>query len=126
MIDDGSSDKSNNLIDKYAKIDSRILAIHQKNQGVSAARNMGLKVATGEYIGFVDPDDYVDSQMYNTMLKKIEANRSDLAVCGFSKVAELSDKEEIFEIKDEVASPKKCLEDLFDFRGVYNKTVCLE
>lgn len=119
LVDDGSNDRSNKIIDEYAKVDSRILTIHQKNKGVSAARNAGLKVATGEYVGFVDPDDYVDYQMYETMLKKIELNMSDLAVCGFSKVTELSDKEEIFEIKDELLSPKKCVEDLFDFRGGY-------
>lgn len=119
LVDDGSNDRSNKIIDEYAKADSRILTIHQKNKGVSAARNAGLKVATGEYVGFVDPDDYVDYQMYETMLKKIELNMSDLAVCGFSKVTELSDKEEIFEIKDELLSPKKCVEDLFDFRGGY-------
>lgn len=119
LVDDGSNDRSNKIIDEYAKVDSRILTIHQKNKGVSAARNAGLKVATGEYVGFVDPDDYVDYQMYETMLKKIELNMSDLAVCGFSKVTELSDKEEIFEIKDELISPKKCVEDLFDFRGGY-------
>lgn len=119
LVDDGSNDRSNKIIDEYAKVDSRILTIHQKNKGVSAARNAGLKVATVEYVGFVDPDDYVDYQMYETMLKKIELNMSDLAVCGFSKVTELSDKEEIFEIKDELLSPKKCVEDLFDFRGGY-------
>lgn len=119
LVDDGSNDRSNKIIDEYAKVDSRILTIHQKNKGVSAARNAGLKVATGEYVGFVDPDDYVDYQMYETMLKKIELNMSDFAVCGFSKVTELSDKEEIFEIKDELLSPKKCVEDLFDFRGGY-------
>lgn len=119
LVDDGSNDRSNKIIDEYAKVDSRILTIHQKNKGFSAARNAGLKVATGEYVGFVDPDDYVDYQMYETMLKKIELNMSDLAVCGFSKVTELSDKEEIFEIKDELLSPKKCVEDLFDFRGGY-------
>ena len=119
LVDDGSNDRSNKIIDEYAKVDSRILTIHQKNKGVSAARNAGLKVATGEYVGFVDPDDYVDYQMYETMLKKIELNMRDLAVCGFSKVTELSDKEEIFEIKDELLSPKKCVEDLFDFRGGY-------
>lgn len=119
LVDDGSNDRSNKIIDEYAKVDSRILTIHQKNKGVSAARNAGLKVATGEYVRFVDPDDYVDYQMYETMLKKIELNMSDLAVCGFSKVTELSDKEEIFEIKDELLSPKKCVEDLFDFRGGY-------
>lgn len=119
LVDDGSNDRSNKILDEYAKVDSRILTIHQKNKGVSATRNAGLKVATGEYVGFVDPDDYVDYQMYETMLKKIELNMSDLAVCGFSKVTELSDKEEIFEIKDELLSPKKCVEDLFDFRGGY-------
>lgn len=83
LIDDGSPDGCPRICDEYAAKDSRIKVIHQKNSGVSAARNAGLEIAQGEYIGFVDPDDFVDSDMYGTMLKALIDSNSDLAICGY-------------------------------------------
>ncbi|MEI6578766.1 MAG: glycosyltransferase, partial [Eubacteriales bacterium] len=67
LIDDGSTDGSGALADKLAKEDSRVKVIHQSNKGVSAARNAGLKVAQGEYIGFVDADDFIESETVDTL-----------------------------------------------------------
>ena len=64
LIDDGSTDMSGKICDEFAEKDGRIKVIHSKNGGVSAARNIGLDIATGEYIGFVDSDDWIESQMY--------------------------------------------------------------
>lgn len=64
LIDDGSTDGSEELADDFAKIDGRVRVIHQANKGVSAARNAGLAAARGEYIGFVDADDFVDPELY--------------------------------------------------------------
>ena len=63
LVDDGSPDSSGEICDEYSKRDSRVKAIHKKNAGVAAARNSGLKVATGEYCIFVDSDDYIDINM---------------------------------------------------------------
>ena len=64
LIDDGSTDNSYNICDKWAKKDNRIKVVHKENGGVSSARNVGLDVATGDYIGFVDSDDYISIDMY--------------------------------------------------------------
>jgi glycosyltransferase involved in cell wall biosynthesis len=71
FVNDGSTDQSKPIIESYKKDDSRIILINQENQGVSVARNNGLKIASGEYVGFVDADDYVKSDLYQTMYDQI-------------------------------------------------------
>ncbi len=82
LVDDGSTDNSGTICDDYATKDSRIKVIHQENQGVSAARNAGLKVATGEYIGFVDSDDFIEPDMYIHLLNLLIQSCSDIAICA--------------------------------------------
>jgi glycosyltransferase involved in cell wall biosynthesis len=67
FINDGSQDGSAGIIERFAKLDSRIRLVHQENQGVSMARNHGLRLAVGEYVGFVDADDYIENDMYKTL-----------------------------------------------------------
>ena len=88
LVDDGSPDSCPQLCDEYAKKDSRIKVIHKQNGGVSSARNEGLKFAHGEYIGFVDPDDYVHPSMYEKLIDCIHKNQCQIAVCRFSHVNE--------------------------------------
>ena len=71
LIDDGSTDNSGEICDDYVLKDTRIKCFHQINQGVGAARNKGLEVAEGELIGFVDPDDYCDLEMFLEMYKSM-------------------------------------------------------
>lgn len=71
LIDDGSTDNSGQICDEYAVKDDRIKVIHKTNGGVSSARNAGLDVVTGSYIAFVDPDDYIDSDMYEVLYKVV-------------------------------------------------------
>lgn len=80
-IDDGSSDGSEDIVDRLAVEDSRIVAVHQKNAGESAARNAGLRLATGDYIGFMDCDDWIEPDMYETLISSLEKNQCDIA-CG--------------------------------------------
>lgn len=82
LIDDGSEDKSGTLCDMWAKKDSRIRVIHQKNSGAGAARNRGLSVATGECIGFVDSDDWIDFCMYEVLYKELRKNHADVAMAN--------------------------------------------
>ena len=86
LVDDGSPDNSGKICDEYAAKDSRIKVIHKENGGLSSARNAGLDVATGEYIGFVDSDDWIEPQTYNMLFSAIEKNNSDIAICGHRMV----------------------------------------
>lgn len=83
LIDDGSPDDSGKICDKYSEIDKRIKVIHKKNGGVSSARNAGLKIATGDYIGFVDADDYIEADMYSHLIDLIQKSNADLVICGY-------------------------------------------
>ena len=82
IVDDGSSDNSYKIYKKYAKSDSRIQIIKQKNAGVSAARNTGLASATGEYVHFIDSDDYIDIDYYEKMLKASRSMSPDIIAGG--------------------------------------------
>ncbi len=92
IINDGSTDSSGKIADSYIKKDNRIKVIHQKNRGLSSARNIGIKIAKGEYISFIDSDDYIDSQMLSKMYNYAKQNTSDITVCGFYKVSQYGDK----------------------------------
>ena len=78
LVDDGSSDASPEICDKYAQNDKRVVVHHQENKGLSAARNAGLRRATGEYITFVDSDDYIEEDTYEKVVFAIERFGSDL------------------------------------------------
>ena len=82
LVDDGSSDNSSAICDEYAVKDNRIKVFHQKNAGAGAARNTGLEHAQGEYIGFVDSDDYVDINMYETLFCAAEKYNADFVTSG--------------------------------------------
>ncbi len=83
FVNDGSTDNSVQVIEKYMENHPCIRLISQQNAGVSAARNNGIRLAKGEYIGFVDSDDYIDSDMYRNMLSLAEKEVSDVCMCGF-------------------------------------------
>lgn len=84
LVDDGSPDGCPLLCDAYAKQDERIRVVHKPNGGLSDARNAGLAIATGEYIGFVDSDDCVELNMFETLLAKIEEYHTDIVSCKFT------------------------------------------
>jgi glycosyltransferase involved in cell wall biosynthesis len=86
LINDGSPDNCPAICDEYAEKDSRIVVIHQKNSGVSAARNAGLDIARGEWIGFVDSDDWCDPGMFNFLLENAKKNKADISICGYREI----------------------------------------
>ncbi|OKY52778.1 glycosyltransferase family 2 protein [Megasphaera cerevisiae] len=83
LVDDGSQDKSGTICDQFAIIDKRITVIHQSNSGVSVARNRGLKEAQGEYIFFVDGDDYIESNMIESLFIIQRKYYADIVQCGY-------------------------------------------
>lgn len=85
FVNDGSNDNSVDIIRSYIKKDKRITLINQKNQGVSEARNTGILNAKGEYIGFVDSDDYVDSDMYKVLYKEIKNEKCEVLISNFEE-----------------------------------------
>lgn len=86
VIDDGSTDGSGAICDAYAEKDSRITVIHQKNGGAAAAKNAGLRMATGEYLAFVDSDDYLEPDAYAYMHTLLQSRQADAVQCGFRNV----------------------------------------
>lgn len=82
LVNDGSTDNSGHICDRYAKKDSRIVVIHKENQGLAAARQSGLDVARGEYIGFVDSDDWLELNMYEEMFQVAKKTDSDIVFCN--------------------------------------------
>lgn len=87
-IDDGSTDGSDKILDEFAQKDQRIIAIHQKNTGESGARNAGLRIASGDYIGFMDCDDWIEANMYESLVNAIEQYNVDIAASSWIKEGE--------------------------------------
>jgi len=86
LVDDGSTDSSGTICDQYKEIDERIIVVHQKNGGLSCARNTGISIASGEYIGFVDSDDWVHKSMIESLVCSAIKCRADLAICKMASV----------------------------------------
>ena len=108
LVDDGSPDESGRICDELCN-DKRVKVIHKENGGLSSARNAGLKVATGDYIGFVDSDDYVHPEMFEKLYNRITDDKSDICICShytvdnsdnihehhFRNIPEILDKDKI-------------------------------
>lgn len=88
LVDDGSPDNCPSICDKWALKDERIRVIHKKNGGLSDARNAGLKVAQGEYIAFIDSDDWISPDMYEKLLRVMKEERADICACNIKSCYE--------------------------------------
>lgn len=86
LIDDGSTDESGRICDEYAQKDSRIKVIHQPNRGAAAAKNTGLRAATGEYLSFVDSDDFLEPGAYSHMVQLLREKEADVVQCSYRDV----------------------------------------
>ena len=82
LVDDGSTDRSGALCDEYAQRESRIRVHHKENGGLTSAWKAGMELAQGNYVGFVDSDDWIDKEMYERMLKMAQREDADMVVCG--------------------------------------------
>lgn len=118
LIDDGSTDESVQICDKWKEKDNRIKVIHKKNEGVSIARNIGVKMATGKYISFVDSDDYIDLDMIEILYNNLIENNTDIAMCGH--IAEsFSDQLVLYCKNNFVADSEETLRKLFTRDDVF-------
>lgn len=107
LIDDGSPDNCGKICDEYAKKDERFIVIHQENAGVSAARNAGLDVAKGDYISFVDSDDWVESIFLEVQYNDIVSRDYDVCICGFVGKGKVINRElSVIEAKKNLFTPK--------------------
>jgi exopolysaccharide biosynthesis predicted pyruvyltransferase EpsI len=82
LVDDGSPDRCGDICDEYSLKDGRVKVIHKKNGGLSSARNAGLDIAKGEYIGFIDSDDFIENDMYQALYNALIEYKADISVCG--------------------------------------------
>ena len=127
LIDDGSTDNSGKICDNYAKKDKRIKVIHKKNGGLSDARNTGLNICTGDYISFIDSDDYIEPDMYDKMINTAIANDIDIISCNYNHIYNEQNFSPFFKTNtDELITNKtKLLKLIFTYQNfdlvVFNK-----
>ena len=120
LVDDGSTDNCGEICDKFALMDSRIKVIHKANGGLSDARNEGIKISTGKYIGFVDSDDYIDQDMYSTLYDNMIKSGAQLSVCSRILVVDNVEHFTHYENKYKCFSNREALKDLF----IRNEYLC--
>lgn len=109
LIDDGSKDKSGKICNEYAKKDKRIEVIHQENAGVSSARNNGLDNARGEWITFVDADDWIEKDFCDILYKKARQNNCEIAMCGYNRAVGSKSKKINFKENETFLTSKEYL-----------------
>ena len=118
LVNDGSTDRSGTLCDGYAKIDERCKVFHKQNSGVADARNVGLEVATGDLIAFMDPDDACSIYLYQTLLELLDAYDADVSMCSYirfsgERIACIPDEEK----KIRVMNPAEAVDGCFGYDG---------
>ena len=130
LVNDGSSDNSATIADNYAKNDLRVRVIHQRNSGPSVARNNGIKLATGKYVGFVDSDDYIENTMYEKLFNIANDNQVQLAMCNYREIHTYDNRKEEVKSNLIIYSKKDILKDIistfsksqnYGFYSLWNK-----
>lgn len=113
LVDDGSPDNCPEMCDEWAKKDDRIVVVHKENEGASYARNTGIELSKGEYIAFVDSDDYVDKNMYDDMVMTADRYNCDMILCDVLK--ETADEQFTFShnIREGYYSKKQLIEEYY-------------
>lgn len=126
LINDGSTDKSWDVIQKLAMSDKRIVPISKSNGGVTSARFVGLRIAKGEYIGFVDGDDEIEPDMYEFLLRNILRYNADISHCGYQMIFDDGKVNDFYNtgkivIQDRLKGLKDLLEGNYVEPGLWNK-----
>ena len=118
LVDDGSPDNSGAICDSYSSLDQRIKVIHKRNGGLSDARNVGLDMAGGEFIAFVDSDDALMPEMIEKLYQRIDKDRSDMAFCGYRQVNQNGDILSEVVLPDNVLTGFDALKVSYENQGV--------
>lgn len=118
LVDDGSKDSSFMICDKYQTEDDRIQVIHKENGGLSDARNIGIDIAHGQYIMFIDSDDFIDLKMIEILYENLKQTDSDISLCGVNIVKNNKIKKNNKENKLEVFSRKQAYQNLYNYRAL--------
>lgn len=134
IINDGSKDKTENILDEIQKLDNRIKIINKENTGVSDTRNFGINIATGEYIMFLDSDDYLQKNCIKELVKLINKNNNDLILFGFKVLGDnkrKNDTENLKEIKNKEEALKAIIatkKNIYGYiwRAIYSKKMLIE
>jgi len=121
LVDDGSPDNCGKICDEYALKDNRIKVLHIKNSGPAVARNAGLDIATGDFIGFIDPDDYFELDMYETLYNAITKTNAGLVVCNWCEGYENNWKKNTDFPDKEILTSNEAFEAFYNHMFVWNK-----
>jgi len=121
LVDDGSPDNCGKICDEYALKDNRIKVLHIKNGGPAVARNAGLDIATGDFIGFIDPDDYFELDMYETLYNAITKTNAGLVVCNWYEGYENNWKKNTDFPDKEILTSNEAFEAFYNHMFVWNK-----
>jgi len=116
LIDDGSTDRSGEILREYQKRDSRFSVICQENRGICGSRNSGLLAVRGVYVGFVDADDYVEPEMFQILLERISATQSDVAICDYAITYPQYEMRDVLKLTDGSVDAASLGQDLFYLR----------
>lgn len=123
LINDGSTDNSKLICEKFCSLDKRVKLINKKNGGLSSARNVGIKYAKGELIVFIDGDDYIENDMMEKLYNAIKVSNADIAICNFDFV---DDHEAVIKneyvVRNQILSPEECLHKLIGDKYFYYVT----
>lgn len=129
LVDDGSRDFSGIICDSFARRDSRFKVIHQRNSGVSAARNAGIEAATAPLLGFIDPDDFISPNYFSELISEMQRIDADVSVCAYYYADESGGTNPVYEYVGRLEAAAKRLPDNAEMldngaviRGVYNNT----
>lgn len=114
LVNDGSKDNSLEICREYEARDSRIIVIDKENEGVAIARNTGIDKAKGEYVAFIDPDDWAEPEMYESLLKQIKKWQSPVCLCNFYKDTKRRSQPKYFEFEEEVLKGEEIQEQLIN------------